>query len=336
MELTTSSFFSFHILEELMADEEMNSTYSHQDFIFQGFPGISQSRLILILPFLSMYMTTVVANGVMIITILVEKTLHSPMYILICLLFFTNISYTHTIMPKFLIGLIFDANQISLTGCLVQMFFMYLAGCYESHLLVLMGLDRYIAIIMPLHYHRIMTRRTVACLLFYGLLRSLVLVFLIVYFASTVQFCRSSIIRNFVCENMSLLNLGCGDISKVQSVGLWVRMLVTAMDGTCILTSYLSILCSVRNTIVGRGREKAWKTCSTHLIVTMMTFFCGTSSSMVYRMSPHIPIDAQNLISLMSFEIPSNAHPIIYGLQTREIRNSLRKLCNKTKHGAWT
>ncbi|XP_073525031.1 olfactory receptor 52K1-like [Phyllobates terribilis] len=316
-----------------MADEEMNSTFSHHAFIFQGFPGISQSRIILILPFLSIYIMTVMVNGVMIYTILMEKTLHSPMYILISLLFVTNISYTNTIMPKFLLGLIFDANQISLTGCLVQMFFMYLGGCYELHLLVLMGLDRYTAIIMPLHYHHIMTKRTVAWLLFYGLLRSLCLVFLIVYFTSTVRFCRSSIIMNFVCENMSLLNLGCGDISKIQSIGLWVRMLVTAMDGTCILTSYLSILCSVRKTIVGRGREKAWMTCSTHLLVTMMTFLCGMSSSLVYRMSSHILLDVQNLISLMSFEIPSNAHPIIYGLRTKEIRNSLRKMCNRTKRG---
>ncbi|XP_069827994.1 olfactory receptor 52K1-like [Dendropsophus ebraccatus] len=318
------------LLEDFtMADEGLNSTSSVQIFILRGFPGVSHFRSSLIIPFLSIYLISSMSNGVMTYTILSDKTLHSPMYILISLLFLTNIAYTNTIMPKFLLGLIVDVNQITLPGCLVQMFVIYLAGSYESHLLVLMGLDRYVAIILPLHYHHIVSMHTVTWLLLYGFVRSFFLASLVVFFNLKVQFCRSNLIMNFACENMSLLNLACGDISKVQAVGLWARIVVTTMDGICILASYLNIVSSVRKTIVGRGRKKAWRTCSSHLLVTILTFSCGASSSVVYRMSSLVPPDVQNFISLMNFAIPSCADPIIYGLWMSEIRDRLRKMYTK-------
>ncbi|XP_069828833.1 olfactory receptor 52K1-like [Dendropsophus ebraccatus] len=314
-------------------DAGVNLSFSHQIFILQGFPGVSHYRSTLILPFLFIYLISLMSNGVITYTILADKTLHIPMYIVVSLLFFTNITYTNMIMPKFLFGLIFDVNQITLPGCLIQMFFMYIAGSYESHLLVLMGLDRYVAIILPLRYHHIVTTHTLAWLLLYGLARSLFLASLIVLFALTVQFCRSNIIFNFACENMSLLNLACGDISRVQAAGLWVRILVTAMDGICIVACYLSILSSVRKTIVGREREKAWQTCGAYLLVTILVMTCALSSSLVYRISSHIALDVQNLISLINFTIPPSADPIIYGFWMTEIRNRLRKMYNKRKHG---
>ncbi|XP_075053693.1 olfactory receptor 52E8-like [Mixophyes fleayi] len=317
-----------------MGDLALNTSFSHTDFLLCGFPGISQSRHALVIPFLFMYMIIVVSNGVMIYSIWMEKTLHSPMYILISQLFASNISYTTTILPKFLLGLTFELNQVTLTGCFVQMFFIYLTGTSESILLVLMAFDRYVAIRMPLHYHNIVTKRTLTLLIFIGWVRSFLCASLIVIFASKVQFCRSNIILNFACENMSLLNLACGDISNVQAVGLLIRVLITLTDGTFVLVSYLIILCTVMKILIGKASEKAWQTCSTHILVAMLLFSSGMCSSLVYRMGSLISQDVQNLISLMNFVIPTSADPFIYGLRMKEIRTSLKKAFGKRNFGA--
>ncbi|XP_063806658.1 olfactory receptor 52E8-like [Pseudophryne corroboree] len=311
-----------------------NTSFSHTYFTLCGFPGIVQSRRALFLPFFSMYMILVISNGVMIYTIWLEKTLHSPMYTLIALLFAGNLSYTTAIMPRFLLELTFDLNQITLTGCLLQMFVVYLTGACQSSLLVLMALDRYVAVIMPLRYHRIVTKRALVLLVLIGWTRSLLLISPIILVASEVQFCRSNIIFSFACEYMSLLNLACGDTTKVQVVGLWPRVLITVIDGTIILVSYVKVLSAVRMVLDGRASDKAWQTCSTQLLVGVLMTVSGMCTSIVYRLSSLVSYDVQNLVSLINFVIPSSADPIIYGLKMREIRNSLKKIYGRRHCGA--
>ncbi|XP_073473795.1 olfactory receptor 52E8-like [Aquarana catesbeiana] len=313
-----------------MEDQASNSSFSHTDFCLHGFPGISQSRQLFAIPIFFIAILILTGNFTMAYVIWTEKTLRLPMYILISLVFYWNISYAMTFMPKFLLGLMFELEQITLAECLTQMFFLYMAGTFSSNLLHLMAVDRYVAIVLPLHYHLIMTEKTLALLLFLSLVRSFLLVSLIVGFASKVQFCGSNIILNFACENMSLLNLGCGDMSGVQAVGLWVRILLTAIDGTFIVISYLRIFYTVMNLVEGKARDKARQTCSAHLLVAVVTYSSGLSSSIIYRMAHVISSDVQNTMSLLNYVIPAAADPIIYGAKMRAIRNSLKKrLCLK-------
>uniref|UniRef100_A0A8C5M012 G-protein coupled receptors family 1 profile domain-containing protein n=1 Tax=Leptobrachium leishanense TaxID=445787 RepID=A0A8C5M012_9ANUR len=300
-----------------------NTSFSHTEFLLLGFPEISQSRHLLVIPFISSYFLILLGNGLISYKICMKKSLHSPMYVLILLLLIWNILYTNTVMPKLLLSIAFQLDQISLSGCLTQMFFMYVAGICESYILLLMAMDRYVAICRPLRYHYIVTKRLLVQLVIVGLLRSIILGLLIVLFASKVQFCSSNVILNFSCENMSVLSLGCGDISKTHLVGLVVRILVIFPDGTFVLVSYLNILCMAMKIAVGESRQKAWKTCSTHLLVTLMTHSCGLTSSIVYRVSGSMSLNVQNLVSLINFLIPATADPLIYGLRMSEIRKTL-------------
>ncbi|XP_068121791.1 olfactory receptor 52N2-like [Hyperolius riggenbachi] len=308
-----------------MEDLAINTSFSHTEFILRGFPGISQSRQILAIPLLFMYTIILISNGVILHIICMEKTLHLPMYILIMLLLAGNIVYSMAIVPKFLLALVFELDQITLTGCLTQMLFMYFTGTFESNALLLMAIDRYIAIMIPLHYHHIMSSRTLTMLVLVGYLRSLLLSSVIVGFASKVQFCRSNVILNFACENMSLLSLGCGDLSRVHTVGLWVRILFTGFDGTIILVSYVRILHTIRKLVEGKSREKSWQTCSAHMQATTVTYVCGFSASVAYRIGSVISTDVQNSVNLINYVIPTASDPFIYGLKMREIRKTLKR-----------
>ncbi|KAM5126848.1 olfactory receptor 52E8-like [Mantella aurantiaca] len=301
-----------------------NTSFSHTFFYLRGFPGCSQFRQVLAIPILFLDLLILMGNGTMAYVVWTGRNLRSPMYILISMIFFCNISYGLAFMPKFLLGLTFDVEQITLTGCLTQMFFMYVAGSFNSNLLFLMAVDRYVAVLQPLSYHLIITKNTFALLIFLGSLRSLLLSSLIVGSTSNIRFCGSNVIVNFACENMSLLNLGCGNVAGVQAVGLWVRILLTVTDGSFVAVSYVRIICAVMKLVSGKARDKAWQTCSAHLLVATVTYSSGLSSSIVYRIGHGISSDILNTVSLLNYIIPAAADPIIYGVKMTEIRNSLK------------
>lgn len=311
----------------------LNLTFdsSHTSFFLFGFPEFTEFRALLIIPFLSVYMAILFGNCLLIYRIWVEKTLQSMMYTLISLLFVVNLSCTNTILPPFLVSLVLTEYEISLGGCLVQMFFIYLSVVMESAVVLLMAFDRHMAICRPLRYHEIMTNRLLGQLALLCVIRSIILVCPIVISVSKVQFCGSNIIEGFACENMVLLKLGCGDISKMHITGLVVRVFVSALDGSLILISYLDILHTTMKTVKGQAIRKALNTCSTHLIVAILIYTCGFLSSIVYRMGTAVPTNGQNLVSAIYFLFPATVNPIIYGLRVKEIRICLVRVYERRK-----
>ncbi|XP_075703979.1 olfactory receptor 52Z1P-like [Rhinoderma darwinii] len=298
---------------------------SHTEFVLFGFPGIIAYRKFLVIPFLSVYLTILTGNSIIIYRICVERSLQSPMYILISILFTVNISCTTSIIPKLIIGLSFDMNEIPLAGCLIQMFYIYFMAIFESGIILSMALDRFVAICRPLRYNDIITKRTLVYLAIIGVGRGILFVAPMVILASCVQYCKSNIILNFVCENMGLLSLACGDISKQQIVGLLVRIFITFLDSSLLLFSYSIILYTTMKIISGKARHKALHTCGTHLLVAMLIYTCALVSSIVYRMHSLISYDVQNLFNAIYLMIPAMLNPFIYGLGVREIRYSLSR-----------
>ncbi|XP_002942423.3 olfactory receptor 52Z1 [Xenopus tropicalis] len=297
--------------------------FSYTDFTLLGFPGISRWRPLLAIPFFSIYLVILSGNSLLICLICIKKTLHSPMYFLISLLFAINITSITTTLPKFLLDLLFHLNQVSLTGCLLQMFVIYFVTACESTVLLLMSSDRYVAICRPLRYHNIMTTSFLAWLTVIVIIRNCLLICPLIVLISMVQFCRSNVILNFACENMALLSLGCGDTTKPQIAGLIVRIIATVLDGSLLLISYSTILYTAMKTATGKSRHKALNTCGTHLLVAMVVYLCALASTIVQRMETSISTDIKNLFIALYLIIPALLNPFIYGFRVSEIRKSL-------------
>ncbi|XP_018429942.1 PREDICTED: olfactory receptor 52K1-like [Nanorana parkeri] len=247
------------------------------------------------------------------------------MYFLISLLFTINIAYITSILPTFLVGLSFDLNQISLTGCLIQIFYISFISLFESAVMLSMALDRFIAVCRPLRYNDIMTTRLLVQLSVAGIGRSTLFISPVVILTSTAYFCGSNIILNFVCENMGLLGLACGDISKQQAVGLVVRILATVSDVGLLLLSYSCILYTAFKIAVGKARHKALNTCGTHLTVAMIIYLAALLSSVMPRIHTQITPDIKNVLSAVYHMTPASLNPFVYGLGVKEIRRCLTK-----------
>ncbi|XP_067424384.1 olfactory receptor 52K1-like [Emydura macquarii macquarii] len=303
-----------------MAEGNQNepANVSYAVFLLLGFPGIQQSRSLLFIPFFCLYVMIVVANSLLIHTVKVEESLHSPMYVLIALLLAVDICSTSTFL--------LDLSEISLAGCLVQMFFFYFMLMLDCNILLMMALDRYVAICKPLRYAEIMTKKFLIQLTLAALVQSVSFVSPVVVLTSKVRFCRSNVIRHFVCENMALMRLSCGDISRNKLVGLIVRSTRIIFDGSFLLASYSKIIQAALKITSGNLRHKAFHTCSSHLTVILVVYCSSLSSSIVYWAGKSVSQDTYNLLTAMYLLLPCAINPIVHGLRTKEIREHLWKL----------
>lgn len=309
-----------------------SSNLSYTSFILLGFPGLKESRALLVLPFLSIYLVIVSANALVIHTVVAQRSLHQPMYLLIALLLAVNICAATTVVPAMLLSFSFRFSRISLARCLVQMFCIYFLIVFDCNILLVMALDRYVAICYPLRYPEIVTGQMLAGLLGAAATRSTCIVAPVVGLASRVRFCRSDVIHHFACEHMALMKLSCGDISLNKTVGLTVRIFNRVLDMLLLGASYSRIIHAAFRISSGRARSKALNTCGSHLLVIFTVYSSTMSSSIVYRVARTASQDVHNLLSAFYLLLPCLVNPIIYGARTKEIRQHLATVFQRAQH----
>nr|XP_006121714.1 olfactory receptor 52K1-like [Pelodiscus sinensis] len=293
---------------------------SYTDFILLGFPGLQQFHALLFIPFFCLYLVNVGANCTVIYTIWVERSLHSPMYLLISLLSAMGLCSTSAILPQMLLGFLAHSSRLSLPGCLAQMFFIYLLIIMDSSVLLLMALDRYVAICKPLRYVDIMSKRLLAGMVLAALIRGISVACLMVVLASRLPFCQSNVIQHFACEHMALVSLACSSTSHNSILSMVMGSVIIVFDTFCILASYTSIIHTALQIASGSLRRKAFHTCGTQLLVMFFMYSSFLSSSIVYRAGQAVSQDVHNLLSAIYLLLPSTLNPIIYGVRTKEIK----------------
>ncbi|XP_003463465.1 olfactory receptor 52K1-like [Cavia porcellus] len=303
-----------------------SSNGSYSSFLLVGFPGMRESRILLVLPFLSLYLVILSANALVIYTVVAQRSLHQPMYLLIALLLAVNICAATTVVPAMLFSFSTRFNRISLARCLLQMFCIYFLIVFDCNILLVMALDRYVAICYPLRYPEIVTGHLLAGLLGAATVRSTCIVAPVVGLASRVRFCRSDVIHHFACEHMALMKLSCGDISLNKTVGLTVRIFNRVLDMLLLGASYSRIIHAAFRISSGGARSKALNTCGSHLLVIFTVYSSTMSSSIVYRVARTASQDVHNLLSAFYLLLPCLLNPIIYGARTKEIRQHLATL----------
>ena len=117
-----------------------------------------------------------------------------------------------TTVPNALCIFWFNLKEINFNACLVQMFFIHGFTGVESGVLMLMALDRYVAICYPLRYATILTNPIIAKDGLVTFLRGALLMIPFPFLVKRLPFCRSNIISHTYCDHMSVVKLSCASI----------------------------------------------------------------------------------------------------------------------------
>uniref|UniRef100_A0A8P0PLX2 Olfactory receptor n=1 Tax=Canis lupus familiaris TaxID=9615 RepID=A0A8P0PLX2_CANLF len=300
-------------------------------FQLTGIPGLESLHIWLSIPFGSMYLVAVVGNVTILAVVKVEHSLHQPMYFFLCMLAVIDLVLSTSTMPKLLGIFWFGAGDIGLDACLAQICSASTSSLSLTAILLVMALDRYVAICYPLRYPKLVTAQLLAGLLGAAAARSTCIVAPVVGLASQVRFCRSHIIHHFACEHMALMKLSCGDISLNKTVGLTVRIFNRVLDMLLLGASYSRIIHAAFRISSGRARSKALNTCGSHLLVIFTVYSSTMSSSIVYRVARAASQDVHNLLSAFYLLLPCLVNPFIYGARTKEIRQHLATLFQRAQ-----
>ncbi|XP_006271940.3 olfactory receptor 10X1 [Alligator mississippiensis] len=298
------------------------------EFVLVGFSAFPDLQGVLFVVFLFMYLMTLAGNLAIMAVIWTDRHLHTPMYLYLGALSFSETCYTFVIIPKALVDLVSEGRIISLTGCVAQMFFFLGLGSTNCAILIVMGYDRYLAICHPLRYGRLMSLHVFVKLVvgswISGFLVSLVETTLI--FQS--PFCRSNIINHFFCHMRPVLSLACIDSSTIEVAVSMISMLGLSGSFLLIVLTYLLILGTIVQLPSASGkREKAFSTCAAHLTVVVMHF--GFASIIYLKPSPRGSMEEDTLMSVPYTILTPFLSPMIFTLRNKEMKIALRKAFGK-------
>ncbi|XP_008688386.2 olfactory receptor 10G9-like [Ursus maritimus] len=134
-------------------------------FFFMGLPRAPALDIPLLGLFLVIYVLTVVGNLLILLVIMVDSHLHTPMYYFLTNLSFIDMWFSTVTVPKMLMTLASPGGRaISFHSCVAQLYSFHFLGSTECFLYTVMSYDRYLAISHPLRYTSMMSGRTCALL----------------------------------------------------------------------------------------------------------------------------------------------------------------------------
>ncbi|XP_057632202.1 olfactory receptor 4C16-like [Chionomys nivalis] len=294
------------------------------EFILLGLTQDPFRKKILFVVFLIFYMGTLVGNLLIIATIKTSQTLGSPMYFFLFYLSLSDTCFSTTISPRTIVDSLLKEASIPFSECIIQVFTFHFFGCLEIFILILMAVDRYVAICKPLHYMTIMSHWVCGVLVVIAWVGSCVHSLVQICLALSLPFCGPNEIDHFFCDLQPLLKLACTDTYMINLLLVSNSGAICTVSFLMLMVSYIIILHSLRNHSA-EGRRKALSTCISHIIVVILFF--GPCIFIYTRPATTFPMDKMITI-FYSIGTPM-LNPLIYTLRNAEVKNAMKMLWKK-------
>ncbi|XP_063158281.1 olfactory receptor 6F1-like [Candoia aspera] len=302
---------------------EWQNTTDIKEFILLGFGNSKDLNVLLFMLFIIMYTVTLSGNLLIIVLVVTEKHIHTPMYFFLSNLSCLEISYTSAILPKIMANCLADTKTISFWGCILQMQFFFIPGATECYLLAAMSYDRYLAICRPLHYGTLMNDKTCILLVLMSWLIAFLLIAVLTSLLAQLTFCDQYKIDHFFCDFTPLVRLSCNDTWVIESAALITSSIAILPTFFITVSSYTFIIRAILKIPSVDGRQKAFSTCSSHL--TVVSIFYGSLMFVYILPTTGKFKDMKKGFSFLYSVLTPMINPFIYCLRNKEIKETLRK-----------
>ncbi|XP_003505217.1 olfactory receptor 4P4 [Cricetulus griseus] len=299
----------------------MENQRNVSEFILLGLSYDHNIQIFCFVLFLVCYLSLLLGNFVILVSIRCSPLFHQPMYYFLSHLSFMDICFTSCVTPKFIGDLLVVRKTISYENCMLQVFAVHFFGMIEVLILTVMAFDRYVAICRPLHYMVVMNRTKCHLLMLAAWAGGAAHSFPQFSIAILLPFCGPNKIDHYFCDIFPLLKVACTDTYITGVLILANSGIVTLVTFVVLFVSYIIILLTLR-THSAEGRRKALTTCGSH--VTVIVLFFGPAIFSYLRPPTTFPED--KIFALFYTIIAPMFNPLIYTLRNAEMKNAMRKV----------
>lgn len=303
--------------------EETNNS-SQKGFVLLGFSDQPQPEKILFVIILVFYILNFLGNSAIMLVSYLDPKLHTPMYFFLSNLSCVDICFTTSVAPQLLVTMNKKDKTMSYGGCVAQLYVAMGLGSCECILLAVMAYDRYAAVCQPLQYTTIMHPQLCAILAGIAWLSGLITSLIQCSLTVQLPLCGHHKLNHIFCEVPVLIKLACVD-TTFNEAGLFVASVVFLLiPVSLILVSYGLITQAVLRIKSAAGRQKAFGTCSSHLVVVII--FYGAIIFMYLQPSRSSSKNQGKFVSLFYTIVTPLLNPIIYTLRNKDVKGALRAL----------
>jgi len=288
------------------------------EFHLLGLGDAHELQTALFLLCLTIYTVIRVGNFLIIVLVVTDPHLHTPMYFFLVYLSSLETCYSSTILPRLIASFLTRDRTISVQGCMAQFFFFSTFTTSECHLLAAMSYNWYLAVCQTLLYARLMNWKVCLQLVAGSWVAGLLISTGITTFVSWQRFYCPSAIDHFFCEETPLLEISCSDTRMVRFPVIVLSFPDVIFLFLFALASFVYIIAVILRIPSSMGRHKAFSTCSSHL--TTVFVFYGTVI-IVYMLPRTVPLrQLSKMFSFFYTVFTPRINPLIYSLRRERSR----------------
>ncbi|XP_026229259.1 olfactory receptor 1-like [Anabas testudineus] len=305
-----------------------NITFLHPAyFIISGFIGIPNINYYYVFLFF-VYVVSVLGNMTVMALIYLDYNLRTPKYVAVFNLAFVDLIGSSALVPKVIDIFLFNHPTIPYNDCLVYLFFCYTCLWMQSFNLVALSYDRLVAIIFPLHYQVKVTHRLMFSLIAFFWVCAITITLTATGLITRLSFCESVVINSYFCDHGQMFRMACNDNTPSFVFSNMGTVITLWLPLAFILLSYSYIGYALSKIATVQERVKAFKTCTAHLSLVAIYFI---PVLITFTIGANIHQNARIINLSLTSVFPPMLNPIIYVLQTQEIRISFKKILKFTK-----
>ncbi|XP_008694561.1 olfactory receptor 6C74-like [Ursus maritimus] len=308
---------------------EMGNVTTVQEFILEGFPTTQHLGKILFLVHVLAYLASTIGNAVIVTITCADSRLHTPMYFFLSTFSFVECCFINAVIPKLLIIFLLGRQTISFLACLIQAFVFLFLGVAGFFLIAVMSLDRYVAICKPLHYTTIMNPKTCFLLVTACFALAFPLITGLVIKVSQLSFCGPHVIPHFFCDLSPLIHLSCSDSRSVEMLAFVLISFILLTSLLITIIAYSNIVVTILRLPSAREKQKAFSTCSSHLIVLSLMY--GSCVFIYVKPKQTNRLDSNREAALVNTVVTPLLNPVIYTLRNKLVHRALRETMCRMK-----
>nr|XP_056720551.1 olfactory receptor 1019-like [Euleptes europaea] len=299
-----------------------------REFLLLGFGDLQAFlQILLFFLFLIIYIMTMAGNILIIVLVVTDQHLHTPMYFFLGNLSFLEACYTSTIWPRMLASLLTGKRTVPVHACIMQFWAFGSLAATECYLFSAMSYDRYVAICKPLHYTTIMNNKVCILLVAASWICGFVENTVLIVFVFQLTFCGHNEIEHFFCDYAPIMELSCTDTHKAQLALTVLASVCTFPSFIFTITSYVYIIMAILRIPSKIGRKKAFSTCSSHLVV--VSVFYGTIIIVYVLPKTEMLKQLNKVFSVFYTVLTPLVNPLIYSLRNKEVKEAWRRVVSK-------